>query len=346
MIVLLSIKKFRNHADVEFGIDSPLVVVIGQNAKGKTNLIEAVYVAMTGGGFRANDGRLINNESERSRVTLNTNNTIRTVDLNKHGAAKTFSINQRVVPTQKAFAKSGPIVLFEPEELRMLTGPPDLRRSWLDTVLSETTTDYEQTLAHYQRALRQRNRLLKTGATAEDQYFVWELKLSEYGQRIVATREKLFEELNSGVLTDLYKQISGGSESVTVEYLTPDGDYSTWLAGSLRLRREHDQRLGHTTLGPHREDFSILRNETSLLSTGSRGEVRSAVLALKLFEVQLIERVKGIKPVLLLDDVLSELDVNRQKALMNAIKGCQSFITATAYNAELFDGLEPQVIEL
>jgi DNA replication and repair protein RecF len=347
MIQSVKLVSFRNHQELEFRFDNDVVLLVGANALGKTNLLEALHVGATGSGFRSGDGDLINKQSANASLKIESSGGVRKVKLEKQidGLSRSFFIDEQQVKSRKKFEQNLPVVLFEPEDMRMLSGSPDLRRGWLDGLLSRISPNYTKLLAGYSRALRQRNRLLKTGIRTEDQYFVWELKLSEFGNLIVEQRKILIDEIN-GQLTELYQKISGGNERLKVEYETPEGSYAAWLAGALRLRRDHDQRLGHTTLGPHREDFSVIRNDTPLISTGSRGEIRSAVLALKLFEVSKIEQVTAMKPVLLLDDVLSELDKDRQKALLSSFNGHQTFITSTDIDEHIASSTNPQIINL
>lgn len=347
MIQSIKIVSFRNHKELGFKFDNDIVLLVGANARGKTNLLEALHVGATGTGFRSGDGDLINNSSTNASLKIESTTGTRKVKLQKEldGLSRSFFIDDLQIKNRKKFEQGLPLVIFEPEDMRMLSGSPDLRRAWLDGLLIRLSDKYSKLLAGYTRALRQRNRLLKTGARSEDQYFVWELKLSEFGNLIVEQRKSLISKINQQI-SELYQQISGGTEDLEVIYETPEGSYAAWLAGALRLRRDHDQRLGHTTLGPHREDFTVTRNSAPLISTGSRGEIRSAVLALKLFEVYQLELATKIKPVLLLDDVLSELDKSRQKALLDSLVGHQTFITSTDVDDSITNSSNPQIVEI
>ena len=330
MINSLRIQQFRNHNDRQIDFVKSNVLITGRNTRGKTSLLEALYLGLRGVGFRNSDDFLIQHSKDWARVDLVMDSDDRTVKLIREGdnLRKQHEKSGQIHKKLLTFREGGSVVLFEPDELRMLSGPPELRRAWLDNLIITLEPRYEIVIKHYLRALKQRNRLLKQPSVAPDQYFVWELKLGEYGEQITHLRTKIIGRLNESI-TRLYTQISKGDESISVIYDQPHGSYSAWLVHSLQIRREHDQRIGYTTVGPHREDFVMTRNHQPLSTTGSRGEIRSAVIALKLFEIEIIEKTLAIKPILLLDDVLGELDAGRQGALLNSIIGCQTFITTT-----------------
>jgi len=343
MVSNIKLQQFRNHGELEIPVTKRTVLLTGANTRGKTNILEALYVAGTGSSFRTHDEALIRTSDDWARIDVQTAHQLRTVKFkhDEQGLQKLLEVDNQPVRTRPKFQQGFAVVLFEPEELRMLLGSPELRRAWLDRILVQTDPHYARALNHYARALRQRNRLLKTAAS-EDHYFVWELKLSEYGATIATKRHEIARTINE-VISRLYTQISGGTESLSCRYDTPAGDYATWLARALRTGREHDIRLGHTTIGPHREDLVLLRDGALLAESASRGELRNTVLALKLFEVHYLENALGIQPVLLLDDVFGELDSRRQKALLRAIAPYQAFITATEQPREIEESLQGQL---
>jgi len=327
MLKTIAVQKFRNHESFSCSLQKQTLVV-GSNAVGKTNLLESIYVGLTGSGFRGNDKDLINFESSWGRVDLQADRQ-KTVKLEVNSTGKiikTLEVDS-VKRTPRDFCKNDAVVLFEPNELRMLTGPPELRRAWMDNLISKIEPKYSDSLARYKRALAQRNSLLKRNAN-DDQFFVWELKMGEYGEQLVNQRMALASKANKS-LPRLYSGISNKDDLVEIVYRIPSETYASWLVGKLALSRERDKLIGFTPNGPHRDDFDIFRNGASINSTGSRGELRSMVLSMKFYELELIEKARSIKPVLLLDDVFSELDENRRVALLNVTANYQSIFTST-----------------
>lgn len=220
--------------------------------------------------------------------------------------------------------------MFEPDDLRLLHGSPTRRRQFIDRLISQLDPLYGPALRKYERALKQRNNLLKKAHTTHDELFVWNIALSEYGAYIIEQRIRFIEEINSH-LNDAYNDIAQSKDTVTVHYShTAIGSVKQKLLAELHSHSERDRLLGYTSSGPHRHDVIFRYNDTPALSVASRGEVRSIVLALKFLEVDIIEKITGIKPIVLLDDVFSELDEKRQSALiLNNLKDVQLLIATT-----------------
>jgi len=344
MLNKISLAHFRNHKSIEFSF-SEQVVIVGQNAVGKTNLLEAIYTSITGFGFRGKDDELIQQGEDWLRIDLETESAKRTVKIQSDNKiTKTLEVDG-VKKTPRSFRENTAVVLFEPNLLRMLSGPPDLRRTWVDNLVSQIDPVYEDSLKRYKRVLFQRNNLLKKAAS-DDELFVWELKLGEYGQKLVESRSLFFHELNS-VIESLYSSISRQNDAISVEYNPQNKAYASWLISELQTRRARDKILGFTSVGPHRDDFVIRHKESgsTFSNIGSRGELRSMALALKFYELKLLENRLGLKPVLLLDDVFSELDSTRRKSLIQTAQEYQSFFTATDL-PDFLNHKTTQVIEL
>lgn len=222
------------------------------------------------------------------------------------------------------------MVLFEPNHLQLLTGSPELRRDFLDDLLEHTDAEFGVIRRQYQRTLKQRNALLKHGPSSHQALFVWDIRLSELGGMIVERRQRLLKTISRG-LGHLYRQLSTSQAKVGVQYVgscTLD-NYATDLLKKLELHSKLDYQRGFTAYGPHRDDFVILLNRHPLTGVASRGEVRTFLLGLKILEMQILEDVRSIKPLLLLDDVFSELDGARRRALTEFLAGHQTFITTT-----------------
>lgn len=336
----IHLKNYRSYSDfsVEFG--DGVNIVVGPNASGKTNLLEALLVASVGGSFRVNDRALIRYGEEELRLVATTNTdqerivSIKTVGPDK--TAKEFRINQ-VKHKRLSSNKVVPTVLFEPEHLRMIHGSPELRRDYLDTLLSQTTPEYKTTLNRYKKTLAHRNRLLKQErrTPSRDSIFVWDVQLSQYGEKLNSARRQLVEQINKEAST-VYSAVSGKKSSLNLLYnrtgYTAD-DYGSWLLKNLHSRFEVDLQRGFTTIGPHREDVEFIINQTSAAESASRGETRSIVLVCKILELSLIEATLDQKPIILLDDVFSELDGSRRLALTDYLKNHQTIITTTDADA-------------
>jgi DNA replication and repair protein RecF len=224
-----------------------------------------------------------------------------------------------------------PVVLFEPNSLLLLNGQPDARRLYMDDLLEQLEPGFVATRKHYRRVLSHRNALLKhPPKDIEQQIFVWNVRLSELGGHIARERAKLVEQLNKK-LNGLYQSIAKSKTKVAASYESqlPLENYETALLRKLESSLDKDILRGFTAVGPHRDDLVLSFNGTPASSIASRGETRTALLALKIFELGLLEEARGQKPLLLLDDVFSELDGKRRHALTDYLKNYQTFITTT-----------------
>ena len=223
------------------------------------------------------------------------------------------------------------MVVFEPEHMRLLTGSPDLRRTFFDTILAEIYPTYQKDLSAYKRTLAQRNRLLKIQPTSlHQQLFAWNIKLTQLAGLLVLRRLELINNVNKQ-LTDIYSKIAQKNTICTIDYVSSLNidNYETSMLSKLENDIEKDLLRGFTGAGPHREDYSIILGGQQADITASRGETRTLVLALKLIELQFIELARQAKPILLLDDVFSELDGSRRIALTKYLQNYQTIITTT-----------------
>lgn len=331
MFTDLRLQNFRSYADDSFEVSSGVNIIVGPNASGKTNLLEAVLVLSRGKSYRVRDNELVRFKKPWARLDGHTTGGLRTIKIVKEAddrVKKEVIINDQ--PIKKfTHEKQMPVVLFEPEHLQLLNGPPELRRDYVDDLIEQFTPGYDTLRKSYRRALQQRNFLLKNGSS-KDQFFVWNLRLSDMGGQIALHRQRLIDRINKDV-TKIYRSMGGTNAKITVAYQsTCSGEqYSTKLLHKLESGQEQDQRRGYTGHGPHRDDMIVNLNGHQADTTASRGEMRTLLLVLKTIELKLLEEDRGIKPLLLMDDVFSELDGSRRKALTEAIKGYQTFITTT-----------------
>jgi len=345
VVTKLSVQNVRSHDSFVTTLSPSMTVITGQNGSGKTSLIEAIYVALQGSSFKGSDSDLLRKDCPWWRIDIGfKDNTKRTVkfDPSKVYGRKQFVIDEktsyRLTPKNKY-----PVVLFEPDDLRLLNGSPTRRRQFIDRFISQLDPLYGSTLHKYERALKQRNNLLKKPFISPDELFVWNIALSEYGAYIIQQRTVFIEQINSK-LNDAYNDIAQSSDIVSVHYShTSIGDVKQKLLSELHHHSDKDKLTGNTSVGPHRHDVIFQFNNSPALSIASRGEVRTIVLALKFLEVGIIEQITNIKPIILLDDVFSELDIDRQKALSDTIRAHQIIITSTHV---LSDGTKYQHIQL
>jgi DNA replication and repair protein RecF len=345
VVTKLSVQNVRSHDSFMTTLSPSMTVITGQNGSGKTSLIEAIYVALQGSSFKGSDSDLLRKDCPWWRIDIGfKDNTKRTVkfDPSKVYGRKQFVIDEktsyRLTPKHKY-----PVVLFEPDDLRLLNGSPTRRRQFIDRFISQLDPLYGTTLHKYERALKQRNNLLKKPFISLDELFVWNVALSEYGAYIIQQRTVFIEQINSK-LNDAYNDIAQSNDIVSVHYShTSIGDVKQKLLSELHHHSDKDKLTGNTSVGPHRHDVIFQFNNSPALSVASRGEVRTIVLALKFLEVGIIEQITNIKPIILLDDVFSELDIDRQKALSDTIRAHQIIITSTHV---LSDGTKYQHIQL
>lgn len=330
MIQSIRLQHFRSYVDDSFEFDPGVNIIVGPNASGKTNLLEALLVVARGNSYRVKDVDLIEHNQPWARLDALVDGGDRTVKIVCEPIpSKTYEIDGRSFK-RLSLDRTLPVVLFEPNHLNLLTGSPEKRREYLDELLSQTVAGYAVLIRSYRRALAQRNRLLKSGRVRSQELFPWDVRLSELGARIVRAREALVQAMNAKV-AGLYGDLSKSETLVAMSYQTGVGSeqYESTMLRQLELRRDDDVLRGYTTFGPHRDDFIVYFNGTPAEEVASRGETRTFVLGLKILELQLLEEKRDQTPLLLLDDVFSELDGARRQALTQHLQPYQTCITTT-----------------
>ncbi len=331
MITDLRLQHFRSYSDSSFELSSGVNIVVGPNASGKTNLLEALLILARGSSYRAKDIELIQFDEPWARLDGHTKNTgIRTVKLFQDEMPNKIYELEGKIYKRLPHPQSLPVVLFEPNHLLLLSGGPERRRDYLDDLLEQTTVGYSAIRRQYKRALAQRNSLLKQGNANQTKIFPWDIKLSQLAGQIVRMRCNLTEQINQDI-TKLYKKLSGTKAKVRVDYQhrwNPD-QYETRLLSELELSLNSDIQRGFTSSGPHREDLVVYFDDHPAQETASRGEARTTILALKIIELKIVETARETTPLLLLDDVFSELDGKRRHALTDYLAPYQTFITTT-----------------
>ena len=328
----LHIQQFRSYADFAVDLSPGVNIVVGPNGCGKTNLLEAILIVSGFPSFRAHISELLQHEKDWARIDIGVSGGERILRLEKRNEAidKTYEINGNK-KKRPGFSDIVPTIVFEPEHMRLLTGSPEHRRDFFDQMLVETEANFSSLKNQYKRTLAQRNSLLKQNSTViKSQIFAWDVRLSELAGKLVASRQKLVTKLNEQ-LERIYGEIAGKENKVVLQYETklPIATYETSLLAKLEQNLHKDIERGFTTYGPHRDDFLMLLDGQPAEHTASRGETRTLVLSLKILEIKIIEEARLQKPLILLDDVFSELDGARRKALTNYLKDYQTIITTT-----------------
>jgi DNA replication and repair protein RecF len=349
MISTIRLQNFRSYKDSSFEFEPGVNIIVGPNASGKTNLLEAVMVLARGSSFRARDAELVQFDKAWARLDGNFEKQVRTVKIELAGEkpAKNFEIDNKPF-IRLNLERSVPLVLFEPNHLQMLSRGPDARRDYFDDMLERSLPGFKSQASSYRRTLAQRNALLKHGPTqAYKQLFAWNIRLSELGAKIAAARHNLIEQINQDIAKN-YSRIAKKKSKVELVYDShfPAAHYASRMLSKLEKGAELDFQRGFTASGPHREDVLFYLAGQPASETASRGESRSLLLALKIFELQLIEKARGQPAIFLLDDVFSELDGSRRKALVSNLKSRQTLITTTDAEAVLEYFSETHLIPL
>lgn len=331
MITDLRLQNFRSYTDDSFEFSPGVNIIVGPNASGKTNLLESILVLARGASYRAKDSDLVMFGKLWARLDAHLESgSERIVKLvNEPSPGKSYDLDGK--PYKRlTLAHSLPVVLFEPNHLQLLSGSPEGRRTYLDDLLEQTLAGYGTLRRQYRRALAQRNALLKQPARNHGQLFPWDVRLSELAGQIVRARSQLVESMNDRV-AGLYKELShtGTETALYYEARWPADSYETNLLKKLEASAETDALRGFTSVGPHREDVVVLFDGHPAGETASRGEARTLVLGLKILELETVRTARDATPLLLLDDVFSELDGKRRKALTGYLQEYQTFITTT-----------------
>ncbi len=329
----LKVKNFRNYEYLDLDFDPETNIFYGDNAQGKTNILEAVYLSGTTKSHRgAKDKDMIRFGADEAhvRTMVKKRGSRYQIDIHlKRNHPKGIAINK--MPIKKASELFGilNLVFFSPEDLNIIKNGPAQRRRFLDLELSQLDQIYLSNLSNYNRAVNQRNSLLKEAANGkeiEETLDLWEEQIARYGNQITDRRKEFVAEINE-IIVDIHRRLTKEEDDLNLVYEPGSGDIP--LAESLKKNWERDLKLKSTTTGPHRDDLGFRLGNLDLRRFGSQGQQRSAALALKLSEIEIVRHKIGETPVLLLDDVLSELDQHRQNALLDNINEIQTLITCT-----------------
>lgn len=329
----LELKNFRNYRSLSINLDKGTNILYGDNAQGKTNILEAIYIAGTTKSHKGSrDKEVIFFEEEESHIRMKVHKDVMDYQIDMHlkkNKSKGIAING--IPIRKACELFGivNIIFFSPQDLNIIKDGPGERRRFIDFELSQIDSIYLNDLMNYNKCLNQRNKLLK------DFYYnpsllktidVWDEQIIYYGQKIIKRRISFIHHLNK-IIKPIHKKLTGEKEEIYLSY-EPNVLEENYKKQLIKCR-ENDYKMKTTSVGPHRDDLCVTVNKIDIRKYGSQGQQRTAALSLKLSEIDLVKQVIKDTPVLLLDDVLSELDSNRQNYLLSSIKDIQTIITCT-----------------
>ena len=331
----LELKNYRNYNDLSIEFEKGTNILYGNNAQGKTNVLEAIYVASTTKSHRGSkDREIINFDKDEAhiKITVMKKDVPVRIDIHlKKNKSKGIAING--IPIKKASESFGilNVVFFSPEDLNIIKNGPAERRRFVDLELCQLDKIYVHNLVNYNKILNNRNKLLRDLGFCYDKELlatldIWDMQLADYGAKIITRRNQFIEEINE-IIYGIHRNITNGKEELVIKYepnITGNNIYD-----ELVRTRDKDLKLKTTSVGPHRDDISFLNKKIDIRKYGSQGQQRTAALSLKLSEIELVKSIIKDTPVLLLDDVLSELDSNRQRHLLGNLNNVQTLITCT-----------------
>lgn len=328
----IKINNFRNYEKEEINLEKNINIFYGQNAQGKTNIIESIFLCSLGKSFRAKkDNEMIKLNEQNAMVEIEYEKSDRDGKIKiEIGNKKNIYLNGIKIKKLSELLGNLNIVIFTPDDINILKGGPQNRRRFLDIMISQLRPNYMHILSLYLKTIEQRNKYLrqiKEEHKDENLLEIWDEKLAEYALKIYEYRKEFIEKIIKKI-NIIHKNITNGEEQIELEYITECNSKEKYLK-LLKERRKLDIIKGFTTKGIHRDDFMIYINKKDIKIFGSQGQNRTAMLSLKLAELQVIYDEIGEYPILLLDDFMSELDRTRRKNFLENIEGTQVIITGT-----------------
>lgn len=326
LIKKITLTNFRNHASYSLNCQPDTTLILGSNGSGKTSVLEAIYILTRGKSFRASDPEILKRDEAFYRIELEYE-TGEKIVATYDGKDKTFTAldkKSRRLPKKNKY----PVVFFEPRDLNLISGSPSRHRDYFDRFFSQLSEEYNTTLSRYEKALKQRNELLKSETTTNADLFSWNLLLAKLGSSLAAFRARFTAEINE-TLNEIYHSIAENDDYIKLNYLSDAANFSeNKYFTELKQNFTRDICLGHTNFGIHRDDFNFVFNGRDADGSASRGETRSIILALKFVEAKSLYEKLHQKPLVLLDDVFSELDETRRRCLVKNFKDHQVIITS------------------
>ena len=331
IIQKINLKNFRCHDEFELDCNRPTTLIIGENGSGKTSVLEAIYLALRGKSFKGVDSEIIKRDKDFYRAEIDLYDAQKII-IRYDGHKKEFEIDGRKslrLPKKNRY----PVVLFEPDNIYLIKSSPARRRDYFDGLFKQIDDNYVVALSKYNKALKQRNDLLKLDNISADDVFSWNVMCANYGAEIAQKRAEYLSRINYN-LTGVYREIANNDDECLIKYVGEVCDADKYLK-ILENNFQKDVFLGHTSFGIHRDDYEFIFNNKKADGSASRGEMRCIILALKFIESKILEDETRKEPVVLLDDIFSELDEMRQKHLIENFKKYQMIITSTTVPEEM-----------
>ncbi len=332
----LALKNYRNYEELDISFSDGINILYGNNAQGKTNILEALFIAATTKSHRGSKDKDIikfENEEAHIRVNMKKRDVGHRVDmhLRKNGSKGVAIDGISIKKSTELFGMIN-MIFFSPEDLSIVKNGPGERRRFIDMEICQLSRIYYNNLQNYNKVLEQRNNLIRQiyyNPSLKETLDIWDDQLVNYGTAVIRERNNFISMLND-IIKDIHNKLTSGKEKIDLKY-EPNVEIEDF-SNVLLQKREADIKNGSTLSGPQRDDFGIIINDKDVRLFGSQGQQRTAALSLKLAEIELVKKIINDTPVLLLDDVMSELDSTRRNALLETIKGIQTVITCTGYD--------------
>lgn len=342
----IELTHFRNYDFLETEFQKNVNLILGNNAQGKTNLLEAIYITSIGRSFRTNkDSELVHFDEDFAKVRVFAEKEIYDTSVEiiiKKDSKKSIKKDGLHVKRTSDLLENIFIVIFSPEDLKIVKDEPEKRRKFIDRELCQMKPAYYESLSNYKKILLQRNTYLKEETIDQSILDLWDIQLARYGAKIIQMRKRFIEKI-SKISNGIHDSITNSKEKLDILY-NPNiilfdniKDQEDFFYDEIKKSYENDLRQRTTTKGPHKDDISFIVNEINMRNFGSQGQQRTCALSLKLAELHLIKEETGEDAILLLDDVMSELDIERQEYLIKTLKENQLFITTTDLDKKLFE---------
>ena len=337
----VELKNFRNYEHLNLKFNENVNFIIGNNAQGKTNLLESIFICSMGKSFRTSkDAEMIRFEKDFSKIKVTAQKQLFPVDVEitlRKDQGKSIKVNGMNISRTSDLLENLYIVIFSTEDLKIVKDEPEKRRKFIDRELCMLKPSYLDSLTNYKKVILQRNNYLKERNIDSSVLDIWDIQLAKYGSKIISMRNDFIEKINE-ISARIHGNITDGKEKLKIEYdpnIKIVNNLENELYNSIKKSQPSDMRLRTTTRGPHRDYISFYIDDINVRSFGSQGQQRTAALSLKLAELDLIKAETGEEAILLLDDVMSELDAGRQEYLIKTLSDIQLFITTTEINDSL-----------
>ncbi|OGO84378.1 MAG: hypothetical protein A2Y24_07070 [Clostridiales bacterium GWE2_32_10] len=332
----LKLNNFRNYENLDIELDKGLNVFIGNNAQGKTNLLESIYIMAIGKTYKSHkDIEIIKwdkNELYMQTIVFKKDREERIQIYNDKNKRKKIIIND--LPINKIGKLLGiiNIVIFTPDNLLFFKNGPDVRRQYFDAQISQIDRIYFENIQNYYKIVKQRNNLLKNNNVSRETLSVWDEQLVKHGKEVIQKRKEYINDLQE-IIFDIHKSLTSNNENIKIIYDNNVNEEN--FEYELKRKLEEEKKYGYTMVGPHRDDYGFDINDRDIKKYGSQGQQRTVILSLKFTEIEVIKKQTGENPILLLDDVLSELDRERQEHLIKYIQKVQTILTTTDFDNDI-----------